>query len=150
LGQRRLSAFLRRHRRILLDTSLFIYQFEAYPRYVVFTDAVFAWLEEEGHSGVTSAVTLTEMLVQPYRVSDQQRADLFLGVLSTYPNLEWISVDLEIADEAARIRGVHRLQTPDALQAATAIVAGATGVVTNDRVFERVGGFETLVLEDLL
>jgi len=38
----------------------------------------------------------------------------------------------------------------DALQAATAIRAPATGVVTNDPVFERVGAFETLVLNHLL
>jgi predicted nucleic acid-binding protein len=37
----------------------------------------------------------------------------------------------------------------DALQAATAIRAPATGVVTNDPVFER-GAFETLVLDHLL
>jgi predicted nucleic acid-binding protein len=42
------------------------------------------------------------------------------------------------------------LRTPDALQAATAVHAGATGLITNDPVFERVEGLETLVLESLL
>jgi predicted nucleic acid-binding protein len=70
-------------------------------------------------------------------------------LLSTYPNLEWIAPNLEIADRAAKLRSLHRLRTPDALQAATASHAGATGFVTNDPVFERVKTFETMLLDKL-
>jgi predicted nucleic acid-binding protein len=48
------------------------------------------------------------------------------------------------------LRALHRLRTPDALQAATAEHSGATGFITNDAVFERVKTFETLVLDRLL
>jgi predicted nucleic acid-binding protein len=93
---------------------------------------------------------MTELLVVPYRDSDQQRVDEFYGLLSTYPNLEWIAPNLEIADMAARMRALHRLRTPDALLAATAVYAQVTGLITNDAVFERVGSFETLLLDRLL
>jgi hypothetical protein len=36
------------------------------------------------------------------------------------------------------------------LKAATALVAGAGGFVTNDQAFERVSRFETLVFDELL
>ena len=88
--------------------------------------------------------------MQPYRDSDEQRVDEFYGLLSTYPNLDWIAPNLEIADLAARIRALHHLRTPDALQAATAAHAQATGLITNDPVFERVDAFDTLVLDQLL
>ena len=146
----RLRAFLQRHRRIALDTSIFIYQLEANPRYVGLTDPIFAWLERPDHAAVTSTITMTELLVQPYRNSDEQRAGGFYALLSTYPNLDWIAPNLEIADIAARIRAAHRLRTPDALQAATAVQAQATGLVTNDPVFARIEAFETLVLDHLL
>jgi predicted nucleic acid-binding protein len=93
---------------------------------------------------------MTELLVLPYRQGDQQRADDFYGLLSTYPNLEWIAPNLEIADLAARIRALHRLRTPDALLAATAESSLATGLITNDPVFERVKSFETLILDQLI
>jgi predicted nucleic acid-binding protein len=93
---------------------------------------------------------MTELLVLPYREDNEQRANDFYGLLSTYPNLKWIAPSLEIADLAARIRALHRLRTPDALQAATAVHAQATGLIANDPVFERVGTFETLVLDHLL
>ncbi len=146
----RLRAFLRQHRRIALDTSIFIYQLEANVRYLALTNHIFSWLEQPGSSSITSTITMTEVLVQPYRALDEQRVDEFFGLLSTYPNLEWIAPDLQIADRAAQIRARHRLKTPDALQAATAVQARATGLITNDPVFERVDEFDTLVLEQLV
>ena len=91
-----------------------------------------------------------ELLVLPYRENDEQLANDFYGLLSTHPNLDWIAPDLEIADLAARIRALHRLRTPDALQAATAIHMHATCLITNDAIFERVEDLETVVLESFL
>lgn len=150
MGLSRLTAFLRRHRLIALDTSVFIYQLEANPRYLPLTDPIFSWLEKPDSRAVTSTITMTELLVHPYRDSTAQLVDEFYGLLSTYPNLRWIAPGLEIADLAARFRALHRLKTPDALLAATAAHARATGLITNDPVFERVESFETLVLERLL
>jgi len=150
LGVERLRAFLRRHQRIALDTSIFIYQLEANSKYLAYTDPVFSWLERSGSKAITSTITMTELLVLPYRDVDERRANDFYGLLSTYPNLDWIAPNLEIAELAARIRALHHLQTPDALQAATAAHSQATGLITNDAIFERVEGFQTLVLDELL
>jgi predicted nucleic acid-binding protein len=150
LGLDCLRAFLRRHRLVALDTSVFIYQIEANTRYLPFTDYIFRWLEQANGQGVTSTVTMTELLVQPYREFDERRVHVFFALPSTFPNLQWVAPNLEIADRAAQIRATHRLRTPDALQAATAARSGATGLITNDPVFERVEAFETLVLEQIL
>ena len=149
MGLDRLSAFLRRHRRIALDTSVFIYHLEANARYLPLTDRVFSWLEQPDSKAVTSTITMTELLVAPYHASDEQRVGVFFGLLSTYANLDWVAPDLEIADLAARMRAAHRLKTPDALQAATAVQTSASGLITNDQAFERVESFETLVLDRL-
>jgi len=145
-----LAAFLRRHRKIALDTSIFIYQLESNPIYVGLTDGIFRWLEQPNHAGITSTITMTELLVPAYRGAGEVQVNEFYALLVTYPNLDWIAPDLNIADMAARIRALHRLRTPDALQAATAVQAQATGLLTNDTVFERVAAFETMVLDRLL
>ena len=150
MGIERLSAFLRRHRKVALDTSIFIYQLEVNSRYVALTDRIFAWLEKPGAQAVTSTITLTELLVQPYRESDEERADEYFALLTTYPNLSWIPPSLPIADLAARYRAQHGLRTPDALQAATAVDAAASGLITNDPVFQRLVEFETLELERIV
>ena len=144
-----LDVFFRQQRLIALDTSIFIYQLEAIGRYFPLTDAIFAWLELPGSRAVTSTLTMTELLTQPYRNSDQERVDRIFGMLSIYPNLDWIAPSLEIAALAARLRALHRLKTPDAVQAATAVHARATGLITNDAAFERVDAFETLILDRL-
>ena len=99
---------------------------------------------------MTSTITMAELLVLPYRTANQDLVNRFYGLLTTYPHLEWIAPDLEIADLAARFRAQYRLRMPDALHAATAAGRQATGFVTNDAIFQRVEAFETVVLEGLL
>ena len=150
MGVEELKQLLRRHRRIALDTSVFIYQLEANAKYLSLSDAVFAWVERTGHEAVTSTMTMTELLVPSYRDNNENRVDELYGLLSTYPNLRWIAPDLEAADIAARLRATYKLRTPDALQAATAIRAQATGLITRDPIFSRVVEFETAVLDQFL
>ena len=145
-----LSAFQRRHRKIALDTSVFVYQVESNLQYIAFTRPIFRWIEQPGHSAVTSTITMTELLVRPYQSREQQRVDEFYSLLATYPNLEWIAPDLNIADLAAQFRAEFRMPTRDAVQAATAARSQATGLVTNDPIFGRVDAFETLLLDSLV
>ena len=150
MGLDALSALLKKHSRIGLDTNIFIYQLEEHPKYLPATSRVFQWLERTHHTAVTSTVTFTELLTNPYAAGDNHRANLCYGLLSRYPNLEWAAPSLEIADLAARFRADYRLRTPDAIQAATVVRSGAHALLSNDPAFRRVKGLETLVLDDLI
>jgi len=142
--------FLARHHKIGLDTSILIYHVEGHPKYLELTRAVFTWLESPGSRAVTSTVTMLELLVQPYRLSDVRRVDELYLLLSRYPNLDWVEPGLEIADRAARLRAENRLGVPDALQAATALASQATGFMSNDKAFRRVTPLDVLLLDDAL
>lgn len=150
MGVDRLRNALGRHRHVALDTTIFIYHLEANPTYVSLSDCIFSWLESKSSKAVTSVITLTEVLVKPYRELDADTARKCYALLSSYPNLEWISPTLETANLAAKIRGTYRLRTPDALQAATAVEARATAMVSNDPIFKRLTDFDTLVLDEYL
>ena len=93
---------------------------------------------------------MTEILTRPYADKSKRWVNEYYGLLSRYPNLEWIAPNLEIADLAAQFRARYRLRTPDALQAATAVRSGVLGFISNDKVFRRVEGLETLLLDELL
>lgn len=153
MGLTPLRVFLKKHRRIALDTSIFIYYLEANPSYVDMAGEVFAWLERPlerlPNTAVTSTLTMTELLVQPYRAGNEVLVNQYYGLLSLFPNLEWVAPDLAIADTAAQIRARHRLRTPDALQAATAICRDATAILTNDPDLARVSEVEVGVLDQL-
>ena len=150
MGVERLRTSLARHHRIALDTSIFIYHLEANAKYLALTDCFFSWLESDASAAVTSVITMTELLVKPYRESDDETVDKCYTLLSTYPNLEWMSPTLEIAVLAAEIRAIHRLRTPDALQAATALHTNATAFITNDSVFQRISDLDVLILDDFV
>lgn len=92
---------------------------------------------------------MTELLVHPYERNLVEAHDLF-ALLSTYPNLEWVSPTLHITALGAQLRASYRLQTPDALQAATAVHMNTTALLTNDPIFKRVTNFEALVLDEYL
>ena len=145
-----MRAALGPHGRIALDTSVFVYELDAYPQYVEAARAVFEWILQPGRGAITSTITMTEVLVGPYKALEEPRAAALLGLLSQYPQLEWIAPDLEIADAAAQFRVRYGLRTIDALQAATAVHAGATCLIGNDATFRRVKEIEILTLDDYL
>lgn len=148
-GVASLDRFLLKHNHIGLDTSIFIYELEDYPRYQPLARRTFQWLAEPPHSGVTSTLTMTEVLTRPYAQQSPLLVNAYYKLLSLYPNLDWIAPDLEIADLAARFRAEHKMRTPDAIQAATAVRSGAKGFISNDPVFRRVPGLDVLLFEEL-
>jgi len=136
-----IEAFLERHIRIGLDTSVFIFQLEENPKYRELVNKIFVWLEGPRAHSVTSTVTMLELLVKPYQLSDIDSVNKFYALLSTYPHLEWIAPTLEIADLAAKLRAEYNLRTPDALQVATALSLEATGFISNDTAYTNIFDF---------
>ena len=82
---------------------------------------------------IVSAITVTEALVRPLRAGSESAIRLVEDFLLRFPNLRVEPVTVEIARRAARIRAATAGPTPDALILATAAVAGASVVVSNDR-----------------
>jgi predicted nucleic acid-binding protein len=83
------------------------------------------------HPATVSAVTVTECLVHPFRAGPEALR-LAATFLEHFPNLRVRVVDGDVATEAARIRALVGLRTPDALVLATAVVDGIGTVVTTD------------------
>ena len=143
-----LEDFLKSHSSVFLDTSSFIYLVEHHPRYSHFCETLFDRIEAGKTRATTSTLTLLEVLVQPYRQNNEELVMKFYALLTSYPNLSWVSMTLNVADRAAKLRAEHRLKTPDSIQAASAISCGATGFICNDRIFRKVKEFESLIIND--
>jgi predicted nucleic acid-binding protein len=98
---------------------------------------------------VTSTVTLLELLVQPYREQKEELAQKIFALTSTYPQIEWVPVSMNVADRAAELRARYRLSTPDAIQLATAVVHKARRFYGNDRGLRRVKEIECVIVDDV-
>jgi len=132
-----LSQRLSAHKRIGLDTAIFIYHFETHPTYLPLTTAVLNGLERGLYSGVTSTVTLMEVNVHPWRTGRADIAREYEALLVHFPNLTIADVTRDVARKAAQLRADYAIRPADALQVATAVVNGASLWVTNDKRLNR-------------
>ncbi|GET40010.1 PilT protein-like [Microseira wollei NIES-4236] len=98
---------------------------------------------------VTSVLTLPEVLVYPLRQGNTTPAQEYLDILFYQEGLTTVEVSTDIAETAAQLRAVHNLRTPDAIQMAAAIRAGASFFLTNDARLPSLPGLTVLVLEEL-
>lgn len=81
--------------------------------------------------GYVSVVTATEVLVRPLR--GQPTESTFMHrFLEQFANLTLLTVDLSVAIQAATLRAVARLSTPDALIIASGLLAGCEVLLSND------------------
>jgi predicted nucleic acid-binding protein len=147
---KRLQDFLKNHPVIGLDTPLFIYHLEDHPRYIPLTEVIFTALEKGMNKGITSYLTLLEIMTKPKTEGALQAARDYEYYLTTFPNLTFFDMGLDVARKASDIRAGARIKTPDAIQIATAIVHGATAFLTNDRIFEKVKEIDVLTLDKYL
>lgn len=134
---------------VALDTAPLIYYLEEHPTYIARIDPSFDALERGGIQVVTSAVTMVEVLVVPYRNADARLARHYRDLLLNTSGLSTIPLSTQIAEEAARLRASHNLRTPDAIQLATALSAGAAALVTNDTRLPNLPQLSMLVLDEL-
>ncbi len=145
-----LQDFLKNHPLIGLDSSIFIYHLEDHPRYSPLTEIIFNALEKGANKGITSYLTLMEILVKPKAEGLINVVRDYEYYLATFPNLTFYEMGLEVAQKASDLRAEEGIKAPDAIQLATTMLHGATGFLTNDKVFERVKGIDILLLDKLL
>lgn len=122
--------------RLLLDTSVLAAYLDATDATHPVAACVLKELVESGRNpAVVSMITVMEILVRPLRRSPPGHHTL-LAFLRSHPNLTAVSVDLQIAQEAATLRATHRFAPPDALIVGTGIAAQVGHLVTNDSLWK--------------
>ncbi len=127
---------------------VFIYHLEDHATYAALTQPIFEAWEAGRNSGVTSVITLLEIMVKPKREGKQEAAQDYWELLTTFPHLSIVEIDLALADRASDLRAKYGIRTPDALQVAAALSAGATGFITNDEQLKSLTELEVLLLSD--
>ena len=144
-----LDRLLAEHRRIALDSNALIYLIdERGPRGDVVA-AIIDACATRTVEGVLSTVAITEVLTGPARSRDGAAFERMTDTLRELP-LRWVPPSVDIAEDAAWIRGSGRVEIADALHVATARAAGATVFVTNDRDIPALPQLEVVYLDDLV
>lgn len=147
----RMDNALRGVQKLGVDSSVFIYFVEHDTRFVPQLRIIFNRIQNGQIEGITSVVALTEILVVSLRDVNEGRVQSYRTLLLETENLRLLPVDVDIAEEAARLRAVYQLKTPDALMIATALHAGCEAFLTNDDALRPVSGeLRVLILKELI
>lgn len=131
-----------------LDTVTFIYLIEEHPRFLTAVREIFAEIDRGRIAAVTSALTLLELLVLPYRAGNAELVNRYEGLLTRSRGLRLIEIDRSQLRAAAQIRAHYPVRTPDALQLAAALSGRCKVFVTNDQSLPLLSGLQTLQLND--
>lgn len=133
-----------------VDTAAFIYFIEAHPTYLPPLRPLFAAADRETLTIVTSAVTLLEVLVVPYRAGNQPLAQRYEALLTRGRGVVMREIDRPLLRASAQLRAVAGIRTPDALQLSAAHAEGCTTFVTNDRRLPAIPGLRILQVDNYI
>ena len=135
------------YRRIGLDTNVLIYYIEEHPIYLKKIEPLIEKIADGKATGITSYVTLLELLVKPIREGRSDLVGQYKTILTG--QLEMVPMDEAVSIKAAELRAKYGIRTPDAIQLASVIHKKGDVFITNDRGLKDVKEIKVLILEDI-
>ncbi len=135
------------YRRIGLDTNVLIYYIEEHPVFLEKVEPLIDWIADGRVIGITSYVTLLELLVKPIKEKRSDLVDQYKKILTS--QLEMVSLDESVSLKAAELRAKYGIKTPDAIQLASVISKNGDAFITNDRRLETIEEIRVLNIRDL-
>lgn len=132
--------------RICFDTCIFIYWIEEHPSFLPLIAPLFQEADELKREIVTSALTLLEVSVVPYRAGNQALAERYEALLTRSRGVRVVDLTLQQLRAAAQLRAALGVKTPDALQLAAAMGSDCVVFITNDRRLPPVPGLRVIQL----
>ncbi len=135
------------YRRIGLDTNVIIYYIEEHPVFLKKVEPLIDRIVEGKAIGITSYVTLLELLVKPIKEERFDLVEQYKTILMT--QLEMVPLDESVSLRAAELRAKYGIKTPDAIQLASVISKNGDVFITNDGRLDAVEEIKVLTLRDI-
>ncbi|MBU4256180.1 MAG: PIN domain-containing protein [Candidatus Thermoplasmatota archaeon] len=101
-----------------IDTNIFVSILNKEKNYQVSEDII-KKIHKGKHSGATSTICIAEILSGFFSKNEKEKGERFLTDVMSINNFKIIDVDLQIAKESARVRGMYKIKLPDAMVIAT-------------------------------
>lgn len=122
--------------RIYLDANVFIYAVEGYPKYLGLCSEILSGIQSGAFRGLTSELTLAEVLVRPLREGASEVVAVYEELLQSRTSFDVIPVTRALLRRSSEIRALLGCRLPDALHAATAEAGSADVLLTADQGFK--------------
>lgn len=120
--------------KVYLDTNIFIAAYESSGARSDHAFWILSAIEQGEIHGVTSELTLAELIPGPAEDGDDELVEAYKQLLSDGPNMEVRPVTRDTLIESALLRiGRPGFKLPDAIHCATALRAACAAIITDDR-----------------
>jgi len=130
-----------------LDTNVLIYYIEEHPVFLKKVEPIIDRIVEGKATGITSYVTLLELLVKPIKEKRFDLVEQYKEILTS--ELDMVPLDESVSLKAAELRAKYGIKTPDAIQLASVISKNGEVFITNDGRLDTVKEIKVLTLSDL-
>ena len=135
-------------KKIFFDTSPLIYFLDENSMFKSKMNEIFYEILNGEIQITTSAITVEEFLVFPYRNNDYSAVESFWTFINE-GNIDILQIDNAVAVEAAKIRAEYQhFKTMDALQLAAAICSGCDLFLTNDKQLKQFDRIKCVTVEE--
>lgn len=131
---------------VALDTVILIHWIENHPQWAPRLAPVFRAIDRGEMRSYTSALTLAEVLVVPFRHGNVRLAEQYEAFLRRGRGLTLAPLDLQVLRGAAMLRARYSVRMPDALHLASALARGCTAFLTDDRRLPAIPGLRVVQL----
>jgi predicted nucleic acid-binding protein len=149
MGVAELQQTLAAYKLAFIDTMVWVYLLDEHPDYTDLAEVVIGLAEHGLLQACTSALTLAEILTGPAKKSNIAAVNDYTLYLTHFPNLIIFPVDVNLARQIALVRASTGLRTPDAIQIAVAMAAGADVIIGNDKSWRgKTGSLAFVLLDD--
>ena len=134
-------------KKIFIDTAPLIYYIEGNNIYTQKLNELFS-IQSHCHF-ITSVITLSEVLVKPYREGNARLAKLYEVILTQAENIDIYEISIQIAEKSALLRAKYTIKTPDAIQIATAQYCSVDYFLTNDLRLKSINKLNVITLSEI-
>ena len=119
---------------VYIDTNVFLAAYETVGARSDHAFWILSAIEQGEIRGVTSELTLAELLPRPLEESNNDLVEAYKQLLNSGPNMEVHPVTRETLIASASLRaGRHGFKLPDAIHCATALRARCSALITDDQ-----------------
>lgn len=132
---------------VYVDAGVVALHLTGDPTYLPLTRVLLGGLRDREFTGFTSAITIYQLLVQPYRSGQEELAARVERLVATLPGLEMVPVSATIARQAAQVKAQIGGGLPRAIQIATALAGDSELYVTQRSTLRRIAGLGVAQLD---
>ena len=132
---------------VYLDASVLALHLTGEPSYLPLTRVALGGMRDGDFSGLTSALSVFQLLVEPYRSGTEGAAEEVERLLMSLPGLEIVPLSATISGQAAQVKAQVGGSLARAVQIATALGSDAEVFVTQRSALRRIAGLGVLQLD---